>query len=156
MWELMRWQPRIPPSVCYFPGPCDFTGSKFSYVLADGTSTVFQNFSGTFHSVSSSVYEIDGTASGTDSTRATVSVVVVYQFRAWPNNMDFAHSLALVLGSETLSCVPRAGFRADVLPIVSPLSQCRQKVPSRAFLAQRFPLVPVQGISSTASISDIS
>jgi hypothetical protein len=70
--------PNLPPSVCYFPGPCDFTGSTFSYVLADGTSTVFQNFSGTFHSVSSSLYEIDGT----DSTRATVSVVVVYQFRA--------------------------------------------------------------------------
>lgn len=75
--------PNLPPSLCYFPGPCDFTGSTFSYVPADGTSAVFQNFSGTFHSVSSSVYEIDGTASGTDSTGATVSVVVVYQFRAW-------------------------------------------------------------------------
>ena len=72
-------EPNLPPSICYFPGPCDFTGSTFSYVLADGTSGVFQNFSGTFHSVSSSVYEIDGTASGIDSTGATVSVVVAYQ-----------------------------------------------------------------------------
>ena len=75
--------PNLPASSCYFPGPCDFSASTLSYVLVDGTYAVFQNFSGTFHSVGSSVYEIDGTASGTNSIGATVSVVVRYQFRAW-------------------------------------------------------------------------
>lgn len=70
---------------CYF-GSCpawQFTNYPFSYVLPNGTSASFTNFTGTANFTNQYDVIVRGTASGVDSTGASVSVSIEFEWGAF-------------------------------------------------------------------------
>jgi hypothetical protein len=72
---------------CYYGGcpAWPFTNFPFSYVLPNGTSASFNNFTGTADFTHQSDVVVRGTASGTDSYGVTVSVVIEFHWSAFCN-----------------------------------------------------------------------
>jgi hypothetical protein len=68
---------------CYY-GTCDlsYSGHPFTYTLPDGTQATFNNLQGTADFRVQADVKIDGTATGTDSTGAPVSITVHVDFAA--------------------------------------------------------------------------
>jgi hypothetical protein len=69
---------------CYYGGCPDWTFSGFtlSYVLPDGSTATFTNFTGSANFTHQFDIPIQGTASGFDNTGAPVSVSVSWTFKA--------------------------------------------------------------------------
>ena len=70
---------------CYY-GSCpawQFTNFPLSYALPDGTTASFTNFTGTANFTRESDVQIQGTASGVDSTGAPVSVQISWDWSAF-------------------------------------------------------------------------
>jgi hypothetical protein len=71
-------------SGCYY-GECpdwQFSGYHCSYVLPDGTTADFKNFSGTADFTDQSDVKVKGTASGKDSTGVPVQISVAWAWAA--------------------------------------------------------------------------
>lgn len=71
-------------SGCYYGGCPDWTfyNYPFSYVLADGTTANFTNFSGSANFTNQFDIKVEGTASGYDSTGRPVSITVHWDWEA--------------------------------------------------------------------------
>jgi hypothetical protein len=72
-------------SGCYYGGCPDWQFSNYtlSYSLPDGTTATLTNFTGSANFTSQTDVQVSGTASGTDSTGAPVSVSVSWAWSAF-------------------------------------------------------------------------
>jgi hypothetical protein len=70
---------------CYFGGcpAWPFANYPFSYALPNGTTASFTNFTGTANFTNQFDVIVQGTASGVDSTGASVSVVIEFEWGAF-------------------------------------------------------------------------